>query len=242
VAKTHSAWSLAATVSVALLLHGSAPAGPPEEVGPKANDPGRMGGERRAVEALQACRPATAQTGEIEVQAERIADTEAVRVVAKLDLTVDSAVVWAVLNDYENMPRFVPDIQATRLLNSGAGKKRVAIEGMASILFLDFPIKTTIDVTYHPDRSIAIDSVAGNLAINAAVQVRDDGSNTRVHYQARIAPDFWLPPLIGDFLIGRQVRRQFEGMVAEMHRRADRCQNVVQCRKPRCPMQLVVVG
>jgi carbon monoxide dehydrogenase subunit G len=99
----------------------------------------------------------------------------------------------------------------------------VQIEGAARVLFLEFPIHTTVDAVYH-DGSTAIDSVAGvagNLDIHAVVRVHGEGAYTRVDYQASMVPDFWLPPLIGDYLIGRQVRRQFEGMVAEMHRRAD---------------------
>lgn len=53
------------------------------------------------------------------------------------------------------------------------------------------------------------------------MRVRGNETYTRVDYQVRMTPDFWLPPLIGDFLISRQIKRQFEGMVSEMHRRAD---------------------
>ncbi len=77
-------------------------------------------------------------------------------------------------------------------------------------------------MTYPSDGSITVDSVGGNLAIHGVVQVHGDGPMTRVDYQARMTPDFWLPSLIGDFLIGRLIRRQFGGMVAEMHRRAER--------------------
>jgi carbon monoxide dehydrogenase subunit G len=225
VAKAHSAWPLAAAAAIVLLLHGST-----GQTELKADDSGHLRAEGGAA------------ADRIEVRAARIGDTKAVRVLANLALSVDPGIVWAVLIDYENMPRFVPDIIATRVVEVAAGKMRVAIEGTARFLVVDFPIETTIDVTYGPDRAIAIASVAGNLAIDATVRVQADGPHTRVHYQARITPDFWLPPLIGDFLIGRQIRLQFEGMVAEMHRRAARPQNVVQCRKPRCPMQFDVVG
>jgi carbon monoxide dehydrogenase subunit G len=161
-----------------------------------------------------------ADSEEIRVRATRAADGEAVRVAVALVLPLDPDVVWAVLNDFEDMPGFVPDIRAARLISSGPGRKRVKIEGVARFLFLAFPIDTTLDVAYRPDRAMAIDSVAGNLAIHGVVQVHGDGPYTRVDYQARLTPSFWLPPLIGDFLIGRQIRRQFEGMVAEMHRRA----------------------
>ena len=161
---------------------------------------------------------------EITVNAVRTADGRAVQVEAALALPIKQEVVWEVLNDYENMPRFVPDILATRLISAGPGRKRVEIEGIARLLFLEYPTRTTLDVVYPPDGSIAIDSVAGNLAIHGVVRVHGDGTHTRVDYQVRLTPDFWLPPLIGDFLIGRQIKRQFEGMVEEMHRRADKRQ------------------
>lgn len=156
----------------------------------------------------------------IKVRAARTADAKTIEVEVALVLPIDRGVIWEVLNDYENMPRFVPDVLATRLISAGPGRKRVEIEGVARFVFLEFPTHTTLDVVYPPDGSIALDSVAGNLSIHGVVQVHRDGPATRVDYRVRIAPDFWLPPLIGDYLIGRQIRRQFEGMVAEMHRRA----------------------
>lgn len=158
---------------------------------------------------------------EVTVNTARVADGKAIQVGVALVLPIRHEVIWDVLNDYENMPRFVPDILATRLISAGAGRKRVEIDGVARLLFLEYPTRTTLDVMYPPDGSITINSVAGNLAIHGVVRVYGNGTYTRVDYQVRMTPDFWLPPLIGDFLIGRQIKRQFEGMVSEMHRRAD---------------------
>lgn len=157
---------------------------------------------------------------EVTVSAARASDGKAIRVEVALVLPIKQDVVWEVLNDYENMPRFVPDILATRLISAGPARKRVEIKGVARLLVLEYPTSTTLDVVYPRDGSIAINSVAGNLAVHGVVRVHRDGPYTRVDYQVRLTPDFWLPPLIGDFLISRQIKRQFEGMVAEMHRRA----------------------
>jgi uncharacterized membrane protein len=157
---------------------------------------------------------------EVKVRTALAADGKTIQVVVALVLPINRDVVWGVLSDYENMPHFVPDISATRLIDVKPGRIRVEIEGVARLVFLEFPTSTTLDVVYPRDGSIAIDSVAGNLAVHGVVRVHGDGTSTRVDYQVRIAPDFWLPPLIGDFLIGLQIKRQFEAMVAEMHRRA----------------------
>ena len=244
-AKRISAWVLLTTASVASLGYGGAdgPAAADDYQRayglwrPLANrgdigarfDPVLMYGEGRGVAKDDAAgkwdRPAANQDGsiadEVTVSTARASDGKTIQVGVALALPIKHEVVWEVLNDYENMPRFVPDILATRLISVGPGRKRVEIKGVARLLFLEYPTSTTLDVVYPPDGSIAINSVAGNLAIHGVVRVHGDGTHTRVDYQVRITPDFWLPPLIGDFLISRQIKRQFEGMVAEMHRRAD---------------------
>ncbi|TXH75239.1 SRPBCC family protein [Thiobacillus sp.] len=166
----------------------------------------------------------------ITVNTARVADGKALQIGVALVLSIKHEVVWDVLNDYENMPRFVPDILAVRLISAGAGRKRVEIEGVARLLFLEYPTRTILEVMYLPDGSITLNSVAGNLTIHGVVRVHGNGTYTRVDYQVRMTPDFWLPPLIGDFLISRQVKRQFEGMASEMHRRADNRQ--VEGRAP----------
>jgi carbon monoxide dehydrogenase subunit G len=167
-----------------------------------------------------AAAPVGGMANEVKVRTALAADGKTIQVVVALVLPIKHDVVWGVLSDYEHMPHFVPDIRTTRLIDVKPGRIRVEIGGVAHLVFLEFPISTTLDVVYPSDGSISINSVAGNLAVNGVVRVHADGTNTRVDYQARIAPDFWLPPLIGDFLVGRQIKRQFEAMVAEMYRRA----------------------
>lgn len=235
-AKSTSAWTRLAAALAASLLCGLALAGPSagrtawqaltvrEGAGAQFK-PGPVNEDSYAMPEghspeLERVRRTADEADEIDVRVARAADGEATEVAAALTLEIRQDVVWAVLNDFENMPRFVPDIRATRLIREGAGTKRVEVEGVWRVLFMAFPIRTTLDVVYSGGGAITIDSVAGNLAIHAIVRMHGDGPITRVDYQARIAPDFWLPPLVGDYLIGRQIRRQFEGMVAEMHRRA----------------------
>ena len=235
-AKKPSAWAPLAAALVASQLCGAA-AGPLDADAAYGQDRGQAGASdagrghaeasRVAGDIAEAARwdrvtanPGDGTAEEIRVRAVRAADGKSIRVAVALALPVAHEVVWEVLNDFENMPDFVPDIRATRVISAEPGRKRVQIEGAARVLFLEFPIHTTVDAVYH-DGSAAIDSVAGNLDIHAVVRVHGEGAYTRGDYQASMMPDFWLPPLIGDYLIGRQVRRQFEGMVAEMHRRAD---------------------
>src|SRR3569833_3854976 len=100
------------------------------------------------------------------VNTARVAGGKALQICVALVLSIRHEVVWDVLNDYENMPRIVPDILATRLISAGAGRKRVEIEGVARLLFLEYPTRTILDEMYLHDGSITLNSEAGNLAIH----------------------------------------------------------------------------
>lgn len=76
---------------------------------------------------------------EVTVSTARASDGKAIQVGVALALPIKHEVVWEVLNDYENMPRFVPDILATRLISVGPGRKRVEIKGVARLLFVEYP-------------------------------------------------------------------------------------------------------
>lgn len=125
-------------------------------------DPGLMYGEGLGVakddaQVVKWDRLATNQdedmADEVKVSTALVADGKAIQVVVAMVLPINQEVVWEVLNDYENMPRFVPDILATRLISAGPGRKRVEIEGVARLLFMEYPTNTTLDVV-HPPRWI----------------------------------------------------------------------------------------
>jgi hypothetical protein len=156
----------------------------------------------------------------VRVRTERSADGAAIEVSITLVVPVDAGVVVAVVTDYEHMPRFVPDILATRVRHAEPGNQHVEIDGVARLAFLVFPIHTSVHVVNHADGTIEIDSLAGDLMIHGSVHVKQQAAHTRIDYSAVVEPTFWLPPPIRDLLIAGMIRRQFEAMVAEMRRRA----------------------
>lgn len=222
-ARRTAAWAPSFVVLVISPLCGGALAGPltPDPGLANVEHLAAAGDEERAGNPeREAAGPNGGIADEIKVEAARLADGKTVQAVVTLELPIRHEVVREVLGDYEGMPRFVPDIHAARMISSEPGRKRVEVEGTANFVIMVFPIRTTLDVVFPSDGSIAVDSVAGNLGLHGVMRVRGEGTSTRVDYRVRIVPDFWLPPLIGDFLVSRLIRRQFEGVVAEMHRRA----------------------
>lgn len=169
--------------------------------------------------ALGRFAPALAET--IEVNAEREGDGGAVKVQVHMSLPFKYAEVWDVLNDYEHMPQFVPDIHGAELIRSGTDFKQVRLKGESTLLFLHFPIQIVMEVKYLSGTHVSLKSLEGNLGVRGDVHLAPDGNGTRVAYVAHLRPSFWLPPVIGPYVIGLQIRRQFEGQVAEMYRRRD---------------------
>jgi hypothetical protein len=160
------------------------------------------------------------ESDEVRVRTERSGDGAAIEVSVTLVVPVDAGVVVAVVTDYEHMPRFVPDILATRVRHADADNQHVEIDGVARLAFLVFPIHTSVHVVTHADGTIEIDSLAGDLTIHGTVHVQQQAAHTRIEYRAVVEPTFWVPPPIRDLLIAGMIRRQFEAMVAEMRRRA----------------------
>lgn len=169
--------------------------------------------------ALNLHNPASAET--IEVETERDADAGLINVEVRLSLPFKYDEIWDVLIDYEHMPQFVPDIQEAELVESGPEFKRVRLKGEATLLFMHFPIEALMEVELHSATHVSLKSLEGNLGIKGDVYLEPGIDGTRVIYFAHLLPSFWMHPVIGQYVIGMQIRNQFKGMVAEMHRRYD---------------------
>ena len=157
----------------------------------------------------------------IEVDAQREAGGQAVEVRVHMSLPFNYTEVWDVLNDYEHMPQFVQDIQETTLLEAEPKLKRVRIKGNPALLIMHFPIEMVMDVKYLSATHVRLESHSGNFGVKGDVYLYPDNIGTHVIYIAQLRPSFWLPPLIGSYIIRRQIHEQFKGQVAEMHRRYD---------------------
>lgn len=156
---------------------------------------------------------------DIEVLAQRQAGGKIIHVQVNMTLPFSYAEVWEVMNDYEYMPKFVPDINEVQLISSGKNFKQVRIKGDAQLLFLHFPIEVVMDVDYVSRTRTKLKTVQGNLGVNGTVDIHEVNGVTLVLYTADLAPSFWIPPVIGSYIFETRIKHQFEGKVAEMYRR-----------------------
>lgn len=135
---------------------------------------------------------------------------------------VPPAVAWAVLTDYEGMPRFVDDLRESRVIERDGARLRVVQRGVTRLGPFAFHYDVEREVVLEPDHAVHSRALRGNVKkLDMQTFVEPEGSGTRIRFRAAMIPDFWVPPLVGARLIRTRFERQFENLLKEMRRRAE---------------------
>jgi len=140
----------------------------------------------------------------------------------KLDAVVDAPTqrVYAVLSDYARLGKLNPVIAAMSVQKTPNGQgDRVRSVIETCIWFFCRQIVQVEDVS-EPDPNTIVARIvpgAGDFESGSCYwRVTNEGSRTRLHYEATRVAAFWIPPLIGPWAINRTVREQFESSIATL--------------------------
>jgi len=137
-------------------------------------------------------------------------------------VAVPQEVAWAVLTDYEGMPRFIDDMTESRVLERDAQWLRVVQRGVTRIGPLSFDYDVEREIALEPMRAVHSRALRGNVKkLDMHTFVEPENAGTRIRFRAVMVPDFWVPPLVGPRLIRIRFERQFENLLKEMRARAD---------------------
>ncbi len=135
---------------------------------------------------------------------------------------VPSTVAWAVLTDYEGMPRFMDDLQESRVIERDGTRLRLVQRGVTRLGPFSFDYDVEREVVLEPGRAVHSRALRGNVKkLDMKTFVEPEGTGTRIRFRAAMIPDFWVPPLVGARLIRARFERQFENLLKEMRRRAE---------------------
>lgn len=148
---------------------------------------------------------------------------EGFRVEASAEVGASAATVWATLTDYATLPRFVPGMHESRVLER-QGVHRLILRQTGAASF--GPFSESFDVTFaveeQPTSQITAVAVAGDFVefrsryILSAIDLR----RTRLDYRAQLQPRRDPPPLVGAIVMETVAERQFKAMLREIGRRA----------------------
>lgn len=127
-------------------------------------------------------------------------------------LDAPMSAVYSVLTDYSQLQRVNPAIKYTHILPTSAGtptevKTRVH-------LCVAFYCRDLVQVqkmyATPPNRlrAVIVPFLSDFKAGSAYWHLSRDSGNTQLHFHASMTPDFWVPPVIGPWLIQRVLRAQ----------------------------------
>lgn len=126
------------------------------------------------------------------------------------------------LTDYANYATYFDSVTASRV-ESRDDTARVFLTLSSCILFFCRSVRITKDVRTAPDGAIVARIVPGQSDFaEAEERWRVDGENggTRLRYEAELVPAFYVPPLIGPWLIRYKIRDVLETNAEKLERLA----------------------
>lgn len=132
----------------------------------------------------------------------------------ELDMRLDAGKghVWRLLTDYAQYGRLNEAIGESEILRQlGPGSYRVRTVTRACVYFFCKTVRQVQDVTEVPGRYISASVLPVQSDFRHGVArafIWPEGGQTRIRILAEVEPDFWIPPLIGPWIISRKLQSE----------------------------------
>jgi carbon monoxide dehydrogenase subunit G len=130
-------------------------------------------------------------------------------------------VVRAVLTDYEQIPRFMPGVRMSRIVERSPGHVRIQQEAVSRFMMFSRQIHLLLDVSETLD-IIQFRDRGGKSFIHyeGAWTIADRGDRTEIQYALTAVPAFDVPGFLLRRLLDRDARTMIEGLRSEIAARA----------------------
>jgi ribosome-associated toxin RatA of RatAB toxin-antitoxin module len=124
-----------------------------------------------------------------------------------------AAIARAVLTDYEQIPRFLPDVRASRVLERTDARVVVEQEAVARVLFFSKQVHLVLEVEEGPASIHFRDRCGRSFARYEGVwTLREENGRVKVAYQLTAKPAFDVP----EFLLTRLLKRDADRMITRL--------------------------
>lgn len=135
----------------------------------------------------------------------------AIDVVAILDVNADT--VYAVITDYDHLTRLNDNFIESRLLSADqSGRKRTLIVTRSCVLFFCFKSRMVEDVSEVSPREIrsVIDASDSDYVYGTNHWMLEaiTPGQTQLTFSCIKEPGFWVPPVIGPWIVKERLRRE----------------------------------
>jgi ribosome-associated toxin RatA of RatAB toxin-antitoxin module len=138
-------------------------------------------------------------------------------VIARFDIPHPPSVAFAVLTDYERIPRFMPGVVSSSVWERSPGRVLVEQEAVSQMLMFSKRVHLLLEVHEAPEH-IRFRDVAGRSfsSYEGAWRLTQEDGRTVVSYELRADPSFEVPEFLLKRLLRRDARRMIERLRGEM--------------------------
>ena len=151
-----------------------------------------------------------------------VAETDGLyHVAATFIVREPGAVAYAVLTDYERIPRYMPDVRTSTVLERGPGRAVIAQEAVARVLLFSRRIHLVLEVTEGDDTIAFRDRSGESFArYSGAWRISDADEGATVVYELTAKPAFSVPAFLLKRLLAKDAAKMIDRLRAEIGRRA----------------------
>jgi uncharacterized membrane protein len=136
---------------------------------------------------------------------------------AKFRVVEPASVVRAVLTDYEQIPRFMPGVRTSRVLERGEQHVRIEQEAVSKFMLFSKRVHLVLEIAEGPD-VIRFRDACGRSFTNyqGAWTIAGRADDTELQYDLTAAPAFDVPGFVLKRLLDRDARAMIEGLRSEI--------------------------
>jgi carbon monoxide dehydrogenase subunit G len=133
---------------------------------------------------------------------------------------VTSSIAWDVLTDFDNMPKWVPNLRESRIAERDGNAITIEQKGVAKFGLLSFPYTSVRKMQLDPEKTIQSTQVSGSMRHQASLmRVSPEGAGTRLDYRLEIEPAGIAAGVMSKEFLQHELTEQFTAIVGEMVRR-----------------------
>lgn len=141
------------------------------------------------------------------------------RVAMKVQLAAPARAAYAVISDYQNLPRLNPAVQKAQLLPESTQPEMTRLQTRVRMCFSFFckTLDQVQDMRASPEIaggriSASVLPERSDLRYGQAdwriVECGDSAASSCLEFSAELEPRFWIPPLIGPWVMERKLRQE----------------------------------
>jgi hypothetical protein len=129
-----------------------------------------------------------------------------------MQLNADAARVRALMTDYDHLDRLSDIVVDSRVLDVLAdGGKRIQLDVRACVWVFCRTVRRVQDVTAQDNGDLRTRVIPERSDFTHAVErwrIETTPTGTRIRYNAELQPSFFVPPLLGPYLMKQAIRRE----------------------------------